>query len=170
MKARCAKHYFISELLEAAPAVFISLSIGILWVIASFITGCEIPASGGVLVGAALVAELFLQKSAWLYAAQVAGLDSLKYDSHEKEFYIGTSHSNNEMYFRRDKFCVLKKMYQNSKSREILNSGAWQLHATAYRIKNILSWVIIGASLLGTAIWAFAHLLEDACCKCFSGC
>ena len=79
MKARCAKHYFISELLEAAPAVFISLSIGILWVIVSLITGSEIPASGGVLVGAALVAEVLLQKSAWLYAANIAGLNSVIY-------------------------------------------------------------------------------------------
>ena len=166
--------------------------------IISFTTGREIPASGGVLVGAAQVAELFLQKSAWLYAAQVAGLNSVIYRNTGfrcedgtpfKAFHVVTyntkknhnntndddssndqDHCDTDPFFNPKSFKILKTLHQNAKSCEIMKSGSWQLHATAYRIKNILNWIIIAASLLGTAIWAFAHLLEDDCCTCFLGC
>ena len=206
MKIGCVQHYYISELWEASPAVFISILVGIIYVIISIITGYEIPSSGGVLVGAALIAEVLLQKSAWLYAAQIAGLNSVAYKqtgrkdkdgklcrskdgTPEQAFHIVTlntiidqDNTDNEDgsydqdrcdtddYLNPEKYKILETLYRNAKETEKPNSSSWQLHATAFRIKNILSDIILIASLSGTAIWAFAHLLKDPCCNCLSGC
>ncbi len=145
-----------------SPGVWLSLATVWLVVALSVVTSFEIPSSGAVLVGGALVSEMLFEQLRWRkLPCPPEGTFYLVPDSNtrnpiaQNQFYIAPVGSG--------KLGALLSLTREDqiKVNNVRNEITWYYRDVVDRIEKVLFYSIVFTAILGTLLWGYGHRIFE---------
>jgi hypothetical protein len=159
---------------ETAPLLWALLSIGWLWVIASFAVSFEFPSSGAVLICCAVLGEVYFERihyRKWPMAA--AG---------ERKFAELTRQKDRAVTLNTESIFIMGDIMRGGHYRGLLSISRsnewsesaifdrrerkglfWNYPSTIKRVENVATYTVVISVVVGTFIWGYGHCLYSAC-------
>lgn len=140
-----------------APHLILTLILGYLFVVISFIFGIKPDASGAVLVGAGVIAEFF--HSRWLYRklTEVEDISKFMFPAVCRTFSLNPRAlkdlANPEDFYPEARDDETPAVYDTN----------WNYPKTVHRIDNKLFFIVTVTIIIGTFLWGYADLFST--CK-----
>ena len=134
--------------------------VGYVWVIFSFSIGFEQAASGAVLVGVCIAAELMLNRLLWRRAAQSFGDSLVQKKKYEEGWFYGAADGSMMVSGFTEQWDLLFNLSTTGKSRD---GTLWGISTTLHEFDTYVGWFIGLSAILGTLIWGYTDWVIGKC-------
>ena len=171
----------IKNWFSVAPIAWWSLLIGWLWVLVSYIMAWDVEASGAILVGTCVLAEMRFNLLKWRSFGFMAGMDDLTWslpaqqDRQSKNIPRGqaawynssvgeasTQNAKGEDYYLKS-VQALHRLANDAEDHPGSHPPTWFYYLTKERVERRINIIISISAILGTILWGYGDFFFSNC-------